>query len=83
MNNSDGTVSLQLTSGTSGATGTLAVTSSLVDPATALAYTSTVTGSNANLTVDGVNLTSASNTVTNLIPGVTFQLLAPSARGVR
>ncbi len=29
--------------------------------------------------MDGVNLTSASNTVTNLIPGVTFQLLAPSA----
>jgi flagellar hook-associated protein 2 len=29
--------------------------------------------------VDGVNLTSSSNTVTNLIAGVTFQLLAPSA----
>ena len=29
--------------------------------------------------MDGVNLTSASNTVANLIPGVTFQLLAPSA----
>ena len=79
VNNSDGTVSLQLTSGTSGSTGTLAVTSSLVDPSTALAYTSTVAGSNANLTVDGVNLSSASNTVSDLIPGVTFQLLAPSA----
>jgi len=78
VNNSDGTVSLQLTSGTPGTTGTLAVTSSLVDPSTALAYTSAVTGANANLTVDGVNLTSASNTVTNLIPGLTFQLLAPS-----
>jgi flagellar hook-associated protein 2 len=33
------------------------------------------------LTVDGVGLTSASNTVANLIPGVTFQLLAPSASG--
>jgi flagellar hook-associated protein 2 len=31
------------------------------------------------LTVDGVALTSASNTVADLIPGVTFQLLAPSA----
>jgi flagellar hook-associated protein 2 len=79
VNNSDGTVSLQLTSGTPGSTGTLAVSSSLVDPNTALAYTSAVTGSNANLTVDGVNLTSASNTVSDLIPGVTFQLLAPSA----
>ncbi len=77
--NSDGTSSLQLNSQTPGAAGTLTVTSSLVDPATALGYTSAVTGSNASLTVDGVNLTSASNTVSNLIPGVTFQLLAPSA----
>ncbi len=79
-NNGDGTVSLQLTSGTTGTTGTLAVSSSLVDANTALAYTPTVTGSNASITVDGVNLTSASNTITNLIPGVTFQLLAPSAQ---
>jgi flagellar hook-associated protein 2 len=79
VNNSDGTVSLQLTSNTAGSGGTLAVNSSLVDSSTSLAYTSTVAGSNANLTVDGVNLSSTSNTVTNLIPGVTFQLLAPSA----
>jgi flagellar hook-associated protein 2 len=78
VTNSDGTASLQLTSGTANSAGRLAVSSSLVDPSTALAYTSTVTGANANLTVDGVNLTSASNTVSNLIPGVTFQLLAPS-----
>ena len=45
-----------------------------------LGYTNpVVTGADANLTVDGVTLTSASNTVANLIPGVTFQLLAPSA----
>jgi len=79
VNNSDGTTSLQLTSGTAGSGGTLTVNSSLVDSSTALAYNSTVTGSNASLTVDGVNLTSTSNTVSNLIPGVTFQLLAPSA----
>lgn len=79
--NNDGTVSLQLTSGTLGTTGTLAVSSSLVDSSTALAYTPTVTGANASIAVDGVNLTSASNTITNLIPGVTFQLLAPSAPG--
>ena len=36
-------------------------------------------GANAQLTVDGVSLSSASNTVANLIPGITFQLLAPSA----
>lgn len=78
--NSDGTSSLHLNSEAPGSAGTLTVNSSLVDPATALSYASAVTGVNANLTVDGVNLTSASNTVTNLIPGVTFQLLAPSAQ---
>lgn len=78
VTNSDGTASLQLTSGTATSAGTLAVSSSLVDSSTALAYASTVTGANASLTVDGINLTSTSNTVSNLIPGVTFQLLAPS-----
>lgn len=77
--NSDGTVSLQLTSNTAGSEGTLAVSSNLVDSSTSLAYTPTVIGANASLTVDGVNLTSASNTVTNLIPGITFQLLATSS----
>ena len=73
---------LSLVSGTSGAAGNIAVTAnSITDTATstALAYTSPVSGVNAQLTVDGVSLTSASNTVANLIPGVTFQLLAPSA----
>lgn len=74
---------ISLVSGTSGANGNIQVTSSsLVDTSNAnaaLSYTSTVTGANAQLTVDGVSLQSASNTVTNLIPGVTFQLLAPSA----
>jgi flagellar hook-associated protein 2 len=79
VTNSDGTSSLELNSEAPGSAYTLTVSSSLVDPATALGYTSTVTGANASLTVDGVNLTSASNTVSNLIPGVTFQLLAPSA----
>ncbi len=74
---------LSLVSGTSGADGNIQVTSdSIVDASNsnaALSYTSSVSGINAQLTVDGVSLQSASNTVTNLIPGVTFQLLAPSA----
>ena len=41
-------------------------------------YNNAVTGLDANLQVDGVALTSASNTVTGLIPGLTFQLLSPS-----
>ncbi|MFZ1086083.1 MAG: flagellar filament capping protein FliD [Terracidiphilus sp.] len=79
VTNSDGSSSLQLVSGTSGAAGTLTVASSIADTSMALGYNSTVTGKDANLTVDGVAMTSASNTVANLIPGVTFQLLAPSA----
>lgn len=75
--NSDGTQSLSLTTGTGGAA--LTVTPSLTDTSTPLAYTQTVVGANAALTVDGVDLKSTSNTVTNLIPGITFQLLAPSA----
>src|ERR1039458_2468015 len=74
---------LSLVSGTSGAGGNITVSAnSIADTTTSsgtLGYTSAVTGNNANLTVDGVALASASNTVANLIPGVTFQLLAPSA----
>ncbi|MGA2673338.1 MAG: flagellar filament capping protein FliD [Terracidiphilus sp.] len=79
VTNSDGTSSLSLASQTAGSAGTLTVSSSVSDPSTALDYTAAVTGKDAELTVDGVDLTSASNTVANLIPGVTFQLLAPSA----
>ena len=50
-------------------------------PSGTLAYSSPVSGLDAHLTVDGDPLTSASNTVANLIPGVTFQLLAPSSSG--
>jgi flagellar hook-associated protein 2 len=78
--NAIGTI-LTLTSNTTGSSGTLTVNSSINDitGTTALAYANPVQGKDANLTVDGVDLTSASNTVTNLIPGVTFQMLAPSA----
>jgi flagellar capping protein FliD len=83
VTNGDGTSSLRLASSTSGSAGTLSVTSGLADSQTTLGYSSTVTGSNASLTVDGVNLTSTSNSVSNLIPGLTFQLLSPSAAAVQ
>jgi len=73
ITNSDGSSSLSLVSDE-----TLTVDSNVTDPSTFLGYTNPVIGENASLTVDGANLTSASNTVTNLIPGLTFQLLAPS-----
>ncbi len=77
---------LSLVSNTSGADGEMSVTSSITDanmvstsnPTGALNYNDAVDGANAQLTIDGVQLESASNTVTNLIPGVTFQLLEPS-----
>jgi flagellar hook-associated protein 2 len=83
VTNTDGTSSIQLTSNTAGAAGTLNVASSVVDTTqasnTSLAYTSPVAGADAVLTIDGVTgLKSSSNTITNLIPGVTFQLLSPS-----
>jgi flagellar hook-associated protein 2 len=75
---SDGkTLSLQ--SATPGSAGSITVRSKIVDTgATSLGFTSTVSGADASLNVDGVNLTSASNIVSNLIPGVTFQLLSPT-----
>jgi flagellar hook-associated protein 2 len=75
---------LSLVSGTSGASGNLTVSSSILDTSNgnaALNYNAAVTGADASLTVDGVSLTSSSNVVTNLIPGVTFQLLSSSAPG--
>ena len=78
---------LSLVSGTSGKNGTVIVDSasnSIVDTTnsdTSLAYhVSPVVPADAQLTVDGNSLTSSSNTVTNLIPGLTFQLLAPSTK---
>ena len=77
---SNGQSSLSLVSQYPGSAGALTVDPILTDATPGLAYTSTVAGKDAQLTVDGVNLTSSSNTVANLIPGVTFQLLGPSAK---
>ena len=68
---------LSLVSSTSGAAGQITATSSLVDSTTSasLALHTGNTGTDAAFTVDGISLTSASNTVSNAIPGVSFQLL--------
>jgi flagellar hook-associated protein 2 len=83
VTNSDGTSSLGLVSQTAGTAGTLTVNSSVTDTATALNYNTAVSGANASLNIDGVTLTNASNTATNLIPGVTFQLLSSSSTPVQ
>ena len=72
---------LSIVSGTSGSGGNLTIGSSVTDSttSTALHYNTATTGVDASLNVDGVkNITSASNTVSTVIPGITFQLLAPS-----
>jgi flagellar hook-associated protein 2 len=70
---------LSLVSGTSGSAGNLTVAGGLTDQTAsgtpAVNFTQSQAGLDANLVVDGVSLTSPSNTVTNAIPGVTFQLL--------
>jgi flagellar hook-associated protein 2 len=80
VSNSNGSSSLSLVSQTLGSSGTLAVTSNVTDVSPTLGYTAAVTGVDASLNVDGVDLTSASNTVSNLIPGLTFQLLSASPK---
>jgi flagellar hook-associated protein 2 len=76
---------LSLVSSTGGSSGQLTVASNLTDATTATAVsTQTGTaGANASLTVDGVEISSASNTVSTAIPGVTFQLLSTSSSPVQ
>ncbi len=78
---------LSLVSSTSGAKGQITVTSTLADASTAstsnptgaLNYNPAVDGNDASLNIDGVPLSSSTNIVSNLIPGVTFQILSPSS----
>ena len=69
---------LSLVSNTSGAAGAITLTPSLTDTTTSTSVGFSVgqAGADAQLNVDGLNTTSASNTVTVAIPGVTFQLLS-------
>lgn len=72
---------LSLVSRTSGAAGEITLSASLTDDATASAigFQQGMQGKDASLNVDGLDTTSASNTVTGLIPGVTFQILSVSS----
>jgi flagellar hook-associated protein 2 len=68
---------LALVSNTSGAPGDLTVPGNT----TGLTFTKAVTGTNASLVVDGIPISSTSNTVTSAINGVTLSLVsaAPSS----
>jgi flagellar hook-associated protein 2 len=79
---------LSIVSNTSGAAGQLSAitTNNLADSTTGggnISFSTGEQGQDAKLTVDGVAATSSSNTVTSVIAGVTFQLLATSATPVQ
>jgi flagellar hook-associated protein 2 len=77
---------LSIVSGTSGAAGQLTISASLTDASSnqvTFPSGSGQVGQDAKLTVDGVAVTSPSNTVTTVIPGITFQLLALSTTPVQ
>jgi len=65
---------LALVSTNSGAPGDITVSGNT----TILSFTKAVTGTNASLVVDGIPISSASNTVSNVINGVTLNLGSPS-----
>jgi flagellar hook-associated protein 2 len=64
---------LALVSTPSGAPGDVTVSGNT----TGLSFTKVVTGTNASLVVDGIPISSASNTVSNVINGVTLNLGSP------
>ncbi|HUN84989.1 MAG TPA: flagellar filament capping protein FliD [Terracidiphilus sp.] len=91
LTNADGTQRLSLVSQTSGSAGQITIADATSDPTsptslfdstmpdknTGLGLATIQQGIDASMTVDGVaGITSASNTVTDAIPGVTFQLLS-------
>lgn len=71
---------LELVSNTSGSGGDITLGGTITDStsSTAVSFTQAQTGADAQMTVDGIPVTSSSNTVTNAISGVTFQLLSAS-----
>jgi flagellar hook-associated protein 2 len=73
---------LAVVSGTSGAPGNLTVTGTLHrTDSTTVNFTQAVPGSNAVLSVDGVPISSTTNTVNNVINGVTLSLAGPTTNG--
>jgi flagellar hook-associated protein 2 len=70
---------LSIVSNTSGQAGNFSIAGTLTDTSNGNATIQVnhvgQTGVDANLTVDGIAVTSGSNTVSDAIPGVTFQLL--------
>ena len=75
---------LSLVSNTSGTAGNFTIGTTLTDATNSsniISFTQAQAGTDASFVVDGISESSSSNTVSNAIPGVTFQLLsaAPSS----
>jgi flagellar hook-associated protein 2 len=64
---------LSIVANNSGAANNISITND-----TTIGFTQAVQGQDASLTVDGIPIDSASNTVTGAVPGVTFNLLSAS-----
>jgi flagellar hook-associated protein 2 len=93
LTNADGTARLSLVSRTDGSAGQITIADSTNNPSSPTKLSDTTNadtnanlglaviqdGIDATMTVDGVTVTSASNTVSSAIPGVTFQLLSTGA----
>ena len=71
---------LSLVSQNSGSLGDFSITKGPGGPG-GLAFTHLVTGTNASVTVDGATLSSATNTVTGAIPGVTLDFQSQQVSG--
>src|SRR6516225_292003 len=69
---------LSLVSNTSGAPGDLQISGN----STGLSFTKAATGTNASFTLDGVPLSSSTNSVTTALPGVTLNLVGTSSSPV-
>jgi flagellar hook-associated protein 2 len=69
---------LELVSGIGGTAGSLTIGGTLTDATTSstLGFTTAQPGQNAVYSVDGINLSSGTNTISTAIPGVSFQLLS-------
>jgi flagellar hook-associated protein 2 len=90
LTNADGTQRLSLVSKNSGFGGQITIADSTNNPSSpttladstkadannGIGLATILSGIDATMSVDGVTVTSSSNTVTNAIPGVTFQLLS-------
>lgn len=93
LTNADGTARLSLVSKSDGSAGQITIADSTNNPGSPtnlsdktsadknanLGLALIQNGIDASMKVDGVTVTSASNTVSNAIPGVTFQLLSTGA----